>query len=377
MRHLSLAGLAVAIALSTAACHDSSTPILAPDDAAFARGGQAQAAVNISALSRNLYLGADIDRVLEDPVGGPALAFAELQRTDYPSRAVALAREIADRRPQLIGLQEAAHYDIGIVTPFGPVIVQQLPFLGILLLELGNLGLTYQVAVFAENIEVTLPLPFEIQGFPAFVTYRDGGAILVDPGVAVHNAGFKHYDVQVDLPGLGPNLRSFHWADVTVDAQRLLFVNTHLEIQRWAEFQEAQAAELLAFVAGYAGPVVMVGDFNSAANRNAPERARTATYAMVLGAGFDDLWLPHNGVTNNSGLTCCQESDLSNRPSELDQRIDFIFARDVDYWKGNRSAATRVEVFGDRPSDRFRTDAGYYLWPSDHAGVFGEIWAAR
>jgi hypothetical protein len=228
-------------------------------------------------------------------VGGPALAFAELQYTDYPSRAVALAREIADRRPQLIGLQEVAHYDIGIVTPFGPVIVQQLPFLGILLLELGKLGVTYNVAVFAGNLEVTLPLPFQIQGFPAFVTYRDGGAILVQPGVAVHDAGFKHYDVQVPLPGLGPNLRSFHWADVTVDAQRLLFVNTHLEVQRWAAFQEAQTAELLGFVAGYTGPVVMVGDFNSAANRNAPDRARTATYSMVLDAGFDDLWLPHNG----------------------------------------------------------------------------------
>jgi endonuclease/exonuclease/phosphatase family metal-dependent hydrolase len=376
MRTLSLAGLAFAMAL-TAACDAPPAQLLAPDDAAFARGGKAATAAPIRMLSRNLYLGADIDRVLSDPVGGPALAFQELMYTDYPSRAAVLAQEIASRRPQLVGLQEVANYDIFIAPGGVPMVVQSIPFLDILLMHLGALGMTYNVVVLAENIEVTLELPFEIEGFPASVTYTDSDAILVELGVQVHDSGDKHFDAQVMLPGIGPNLRSYQWADVTVEGERFLFVNTHLEVQGWAEVQELQTAELLAFVDDFGGPVFMVGDFNSAANRVAPARARTATYGMILDAGFDDLWLPHNGVVNNSGLTCCQASDLSNRPSALDQRIDFIFARDVAYWKGNRSAAAKLDVFGDRPSDRFLTDAGYYLWPSDHAGIFGEILLAN
>lgn len=372
---LSRLALTFVLLLALGACADdpASVPV-APDGAAFQRAGPHAAATPIRMLSRNLYLGADIDRVLEDPIGGAALAFAELMHTDYPSRAAVMAQEIAARRPHVVGLQEVSTYDIFIVTAMGPVVVQTIPFLPILLQNLAALGITYDVVEMAQNISVTLPLPFQIQGFDAFVTYRDGDAILAEPGVQVHDSDWKHFEAQVELPGIGPNLRSYQWADVTVQGQRFLLVNTHLEIQRWAEVQGLQTAELLAFVAGYDGSVFMLGDFNSAANRNAPERARTATYPMILGAGFDDLWLPHNGVSNNSGLTCCQASDLSNRPSDLDQRIDFIFARDVAYWRGSRSAAARLEVFGDRTSDRFRTEAGYYLWPSDHAGIAGEIW---
>jgi endonuclease/exonuclease/phosphatase family metal-dependent hydrolase len=380
MHHRMPVGVALALALllGMGACvDDPGSPILAPDDAALARGGPAAPSVPLRVLSRNLYLGADIDIVLDDPVGGPARAFAELMYTDYPSRAAVLAQEIASRRPQVIGLQEVSNYDIFIAPAGTPVVVQSIPFLDILLWHLGALGLAYDVVVVAQNIQVTLPLPFEINGFPAYVMYTDGDAILVEPGVQVHAADWEHFGAQVVLPGIGPNFRSFQWAELTVDGQRFLFVNTHLEIQRWGEVQELQTAELLDFVEDYDGPVLMLGDFNSAANRSAPDRARTATYGMILDAGFDDLWLPHNGVVNNSGLTCCQASDLSNRPSELDQRIDFIFARDVAYWQGNRSAAARLDVFGDRPSDRFLTEAGYYLWPSDHAGLFGEILIAH
>jgi endonuclease/exonuclease/phosphatase family metal-dependent hydrolase len=375
---LSRLALALALPLALAACVDDPTTVpLAPEDAAFSHAAGVATHTPLRLMSRNVYLGANINRVLEDPVNGPALAFAELMHTDYPSRAAVMAQEIASRAPHAIGLQEVATYDIFILPPGGRVVVQTIPFLGILLTNLAALGASYDVVEVAPNIEVTLPLPYQIMGFDAFVTYRDSDVILVAAGARIHASASMQFEAAVDLPGIGRTPRSYQWAEVTVEGERFLFVNTHLEVQSWAAVQELQTAELLALVTDYPGPVFMVGDFNSAANRNAPARARTATYAMVLAAGFDDLWLPHSGVADNSGVTCCQASDLSNRPSQLDERIDFIFARGVAYWNGSRAAAAKLDVFGDRPSDRFQTDAGYYLWPSDHAGLAGEIRVAR
>jgi endonuclease/exonuclease/phosphatase family metal-dependent hydrolase len=359
--------LALALLLGMGACvDDPSSPILAPDDAALARGGPVASSVPVRLLSRNMYLGGNIDHVLEDPVSGGATAWAEIMYTNYPERAAVMAAEILDRKPHLVGLQEVSRYLV-FAPDFSPL--GGFDYLDILMMYLAPHG--YEIVTRAQNFQAIIPMG------GLYVQYTDGDAILKLSGVDVHDADWKRFDVQVNLgdyvPGLGFNYRSFQWADVTVEGQRFLFVNTHMEVQRWAEVQLLQTEELLDFVDGTDLPVIMTGDFNSAANRNAEERAMTGTYAMILEAGFDDLWLPHNGVANNSGASCCQASDLSNPTSKLDERIDFIFARDVPYWKGNRSASARLQLLGHRPSDRFKTSLGYYLWPSDHAGLFGEI----
>jgi endonuclease/exonuclease/phosphatase family metal-dependent hydrolase len=358
--------LTLALLLGVGACGDNPTTV--PDSgAAFSRGAPAAAPAPVRVMSRNLYLGADIDHVLADPVGGGDIAWAEIMHTSYPERAVRIAGEILARMPHVVGLQEVSQYLVLDPTTFNPV--GGFDFLEILMAHLAGHG--YSVVTRATNFQAYIPMGGYI------VRYTDGDAILALAGVDVITTGWKHFEHQVDLneyvPGLGDNLRSFQWADLVAAGQRMLFVNTHLEIQMWGHVQVLQAAELLQFVDAWGGPVIMVGDFNSAANRNAPAQAQTATYAMVLGAGFNDLWLPHDGVANNSGPSCCQASDLSNRASQLDERIDFIFARDVPYWQGNRSAAAKLELFGHRPADRFPAAGGYDLWPSDHAGLFGEI----
>ena len=66
-------------------------------------------------------------------------------------------------------------------------------------------------------------------------------------------------------------------------------------------------------------------------------------------------------IPNAPGLTCCEQADLLNPRPTFDQRIDFIFGRDLPAG----AVPIRREVVGDRPGDR--TGAG--LWPSDHAGV--------
>lgn len=370
MRHRLHLVLPLALVLAAGACADDpGSALLSPDDAAHARGGQSAAPEPVRMLTRNLYLGADIDAVLADPIGGAAAAWAEVQHTNYPVRAGLLADEIAALRPHLIGLQEVTRYTV-FAADFTPI--QELDFLDVLLLHLGARGLEYEVVTRATNLSVFLPLG------DIFIQYTDGGAILKAPGVEVHEAGWRHFASQVVLPAPvnEPNLRSFHWADVTVDAQRFLFVNTHLEIQRWADEQVGQTAELLEFVDAWGGPVFMVGDFNSAANPGARPESRTPTYRMVLDAGFDDLWLRGHGRFTNAGLTCCHASDLSNPEPELDQRIDYIFGRNVPSGKGYAGGA-ELQVVGDESGDRFCLAPDYCLWPSDHAGVFGEVWMPR
>jgi endonuclease/exonuclease/phosphatase family metal-dependent hydrolase len=379
MRMLAGVALALALLLGMGACvDDPGQSILGPEGTSLARGGQGNAPTPVRMMSRNLYLGADIDHVLEDPVGGADIAWGEIVYTNYPARAAVLAGEIAARRPHLVGLQEVALYVMRDMNTFEPVFM--LDFLEILGAYLAAYGVPYQMVTRSPNFQAILPMG----GF--YVQYMDGDAILALAGaVEVRDAGWRHFSPanQVNLddyvPGLGYNFRGFTWADVTVDRQRLLFVNTHLEVQHWADVQERQTAELLGWVNGRRQPTFMVGDFNSAANPNAPERAKTGSYRMILDAGFDDLWLRGRGRFTNDGPTCCQLSNLTNPESVLDERIDFLFARNTPPQNGFAGGA-ELHIFGHLPSDRFLTTndlapelGAYLLWPSDHAGLYGEL----
>jgi endonuclease/exonuclease/phosphatase family metal-dependent hydrolase len=370
-RMLVRVALALALAFSTGACVDDLGPTNpAVDVINAAGGGDGGAPATVRMLSRNLYLGGDIDHVLFDPVSGPDIAWAEIQYTNFVERAPHLAAEILDRMPHLVGLQEVTRFVLRDPGTMSPVLT--LDWLDILMNWLGPAG--YVVVERGAHFHTYIPMG----GF--IVEYLDGDAIIARISkVHVHASGKQVFSLanQVNLgdyvPGLGYNLRGFQWADVSVDRSRFLFVNAHLEVQHWADIQEGQTAELLAFVNQKRMPTFMVGDFNSAANPNAPARAKTASYRMILDAGFDDLWLRGRGRFTNAGPTCCQASDLSNATSELDERLDILFARNTPNMKGYAGGAD-LHLFGHEPSDRFQTSHGYYLWPSDHAGLFGELW---
>lgn len=66
-------------------------------------------------MTRNIYVGGNVDRLIlpgGDPVEELLLTIAELQYTNFPERAVALAKEIKWWRPHLVGLQEVSLIDI-------------------------------------------------------------------------------------------------------------------------------------------------------------------------------------------------------------------------------------------------------------------------
>ncbi|MFD7257969.1 hypothetical protein [Streptomyces sp. NPDC059874] len=72
----------------------------------------AEPPATLRVLTRNLYLGADLAPVLaattqEALVGAVTTAYGNVRATNFPERAEALADEIADSDPHLVGLQEA------------------------------------------------------------------------------------------------------------------------------------------------------------------------------------------------------------------------------------------------------------------------------
>jgi endonuclease/exonuclease/phosphatase family metal-dependent hydrolase len=323
------------------------------------------AAEPITVLSRNMYLGANIDPLIDPQVPleeGLALALGQLYRTDFLTRVPRLAGEIAARMPHVVGLQEVSRYDM--ITGAG---VQTLDYLQLLMMYLAGMGADYEVAAYQPNVSLMLP------GIPPLlgITYTDGDAILVRGDVQWKDATSGHFANQVGLSVMGHdfwNLRGWNAVTVNLQGRWHRFVNAHLEIQAFRPYQEQQAAELIEMLRGEPLPIIMVGDFNSAANHDAPVESRTDSYHMFRNAGFADLWLrePHSV----GGLTCCQSADLTNATSEHDQRLDIVFVRDGRAGFGGRS---QVEVFGNEP---FAHPAGGWLWPSDHAGIFAALWHA-
>ena len=73
----------------------------------------------IKVMTRNLYLGADIFKVVDAAQKNPAAipyavadVFQTMQHTNFPERAKALADEIAMFEPDVVGLQEVSTYYI-------------------------------------------------------------------------------------------------------------------------------------------------------------------------------------------------------------------------------------------------------------------------
>lgn len=325
---------------------------------------------SLKVMTQNLYVGADVDPILgaQDPTLIPVLvaeAFATVVATDFPARAQAIADIIGRAQPHLIGLQEVSRIlvqspgDFLIGNP-QPATDVAFDFLEILMAALKSRGLDYRVVVEKTNADVELP-----SATGDDVRLIDADAILARGDVVTANPAAAHFAVNLIVPSPGPGLpdiavlRAWTAVDARVGHTTVRFVNTHLE--PFLEIvQLAQTAELLAIFGREIRPVVMVGDFNSAADGSG-----TASYGNIVASGYADAW--NLTFSRKSGLTCCQAADLRNAVSRLQTRIDLVFARDgLDAgFRGN----ARTIVVGDEP--RERTSSG--LWPSDHAGVVSTL----
>ena len=338
----------------------------------------APAAHGLRVMTYNLYLGTNLWGIMAaqtpaQALAAAALAYAELQQTNFPARAGKIADQIAKVRPDVIGLQEVAEWSVSApYTPPGapgaPFVVRY-DFLQLVLDSLGARGLNYAAASAEWTTDVAAPVPTAFSGgYPtafALVRFHDRDAILVRSGLQYSDPRQGVYAAFVPLPQLGAGIGLYRgWCSVLVtrDGRTFRFVNTHPEAES-DQINFLQVQELAGLLANVTDPVVWVGDFNSDANTQAP------SYSLAIAAGFTDLWAQAHprdpGLTNgpNDGVGALNaEGVLVPYPSiALDKRIDLILVRDPF----GAPSAVHAAIFGNQPTDR--TAAG--LWPSDHLTV--------
>jgi endonuclease/exonuclease/phosphatase family metal-dependent hydrolase len=330
------------------------------------RAGARGSSSSVVVMTRNLYVGADVDPIVE-AAADPDITLEEIMAlvddafqmmlfTNYLERAGAIADEILATNPDLIGLQEAS------LIQAGELVVD---FVAILLAQLQARQLDYAIASSVENTSVTVP-----RSETETVTLVDSDVILARSDVPTSNpVGVNYQTVLGPFDLLGQTLtvvRGFAAVDAEVDGRKFRFVNTHTESASDL-IRQAQIGELIQHLAGETLPVILVGDLNTDGYTREPG------YQMLMDAGYKDAWVRYAGY-KDLGFTSGHESDLQNETAaSFHHRIDLILATQLG-WAG-------VDIVGEEPEDRFEVTVevapgvfmSYYLWPSDHAGVVGQL----
>ena len=310
----------------------------------------------VKVMTRNLYLGADTNRIIFAAVLDPAsvpqavsAAWATVQATDFPARAKLIADEIEQTQPDLIGLQELTLWKKGTTTVYD--------FLTILEEELANRGLAYETVSIAKNFEGAVP---DATGTIISITDRDG--ILARKGTMTAHAASGNYPTETlvtfstSIPGLEQLVIKRGWAstEVKIQGRWFKFYTTHLEEEIFPDAQIAQADVFIGMLGADTLPVIATGDFNAGpeivANLGVP------TYTNLLAAGLVDSWATLE--PGSPGFSCCFDEGLTS--GELTTRIDLTFLQGP--LKPVASEQVGLSAF---------TPSG--LHPSDHAGFVTKI----
>jgi endonuclease/exonuclease/phosphatase family metal-dependent hydrolase len=337
-------------------------PVTAPDEVALGTG--ASRAERIVVLSRNLYVGANVDNVIlalvspdpSDDLPALSLAIQTLAQTDFPTRAAALAAEIERTRPHVVGLQELSKIDLDL-TGIGLPIVVHLNFIAELEKALKARGLPYGFAVLQHNMTAN-PIPG--------VSLADYDAMLYDRGrVQVRARRNGTYDMNIGpvAPGVAL-LRGWVMIEARIDGRSYTFASTHLEadlqgVPQIDLLRMVQIGELIRVLAPFPRAVVM-GDLNDVPN--------SPMYGALQYAGYVDLWAAFR--PGMDGFTCCHADDLSNPLPAMVKRIDYVFAR--GFANPEREFKPSARLIGIEPWEKV-PGPFYPLWMSDHAGVVGVL----
>jgi endonuclease/exonuclease/phosphatase family metal-dependent hydrolase len=364
---------------------------------ADAAGKKTSKGTKLTVMSRNLYLGADLTPALQANTVDQAIdrggdIVNQVHATKFPSvRAAAIAAEIKKRKPDLVGLQEAAWWRTGpvdLAAALGsPVATQTDPAGGDFLTDLlkavnqgsKKTGLRYVTAVVKPEFDFELPVNDNGSGSGLAgadhnerLTMRD--AILVRKGVGIkfknRTSGTYNTLLRESLAGGVRTVdvtRGWTAIDVNARGRSFHFVNTHLEAfdsqgsnttnqgtsLGKGDIRAAQATQLVGpgGAAKSKKPVILLGDMNSDDDTVQPNGDRNAYMALTAG-GFIERSTAHP-------LGCClNDPFLVGGPNSIND-----FDHQVDHVLTNKAKIRFVKGFVD---GRAPVNG---LYPSDHAAL--------
>ena len=365
----------------------------------------------IQVMIQNQYLGSDLTPVITAPpeqVNDRVIEALENVAASLPSeRLEKLSGLILKRSPHAVVLNEAFVYSCTNLAPDTPPDQgcgnQRIKgaFIDFLATTEANLGGGYETKARVQNFAIA-GLPFYIDGYWALLSVADRDAILVRADVAptatavplaltgcrasLEGCNYFPEPFTIDT-ALGPIAieRGFAAVDLMVEGDIYRVFGTHLEVRQLVPgpageptrvLQRIQAAQLVQTALGFpAAPgtrVLVLGDINSDPRDGSdplptPIGPLPPPYALIAGSGFTDAWTlrPGTDVAKGSplvGLSCCQAEDLSNRHSQLYERIDMIFSLETP------TRVRNARILGVKSADK-TWPPGLGLWPSDHASV--------
>lgn len=344
---------------------------------------------NVTVMSRNIYLGADLGPALRadsipEAIDGAGQIYNEIERTNFPERAVPLAREIDRANPDLIGLQEVALWREQIPSDGGneattglgqSATVVKYDFLKTLRSELRKRGARYKLVAKQKEFEGELPAdvdnnnatgtgPLAAFGadLDARLTMRD--VVLAKRKVKTKRIRMEQYENRFEANVGGvivPADRGWISLNARVGKAKFRFINTHLEAFGDPRIKRDQARELFA----KGGPlrtrkqVILVGDLNSGNLR------RHNIGDAGDGSDADQLAfeaLKRFGLEDRGAVQSCCDSVVNNPNYSFDHTVDHVLVRP-------KLKRLRSYVTGDDPSQV--TPSG--LRPSDHGGVVSKL----
>ena len=337
----------------------------------------------LTVMTQNLYLGADLQPIfaandLTTLIGAVTQTFAAAVATNIPARMEAVAKEIADRSPDLIGLQEAAIWRSQTPSDFSfpplpapNATTVEFDLLQLLLDGLAARGLHYTPVAIIQNVDAEAPAltPEGLCCRDIRLTDRDVILARTDlvGDLEILNPQAHNFAINLTVPFFGGTFtvpRGWASVDVRLKDTTLRFLTTHLETAS-PVIQVVQAIELLVGPANTLLPVVLVCDCNSSATGTGADV--TPTYADLIHAGFIDAWT--DAHPSKAGFTCCQVATLT-QPSAFTERIDLVLFRgEFSVPSANRIGAAPI----DRTPVVSPPEPPARLWPSDHAGVIATL----
>ncbi len=291
------------------------------------------------------------------------LTFAELQASNFQVRAELLAAQVAEIKPELVALQEAALWRFGPTPETATTVLFDL--LALFLSALDQEGVSYDVVAVNRLSDLAVP-GGQIEGA---LRFTDRNVVLVRSDLRpprFHLSNVHSRTFAAGLPFAGLTVTA-GWisADVHMGKKQFRFVTTHLQspvpgVPEATDVQVAQAEELLHDLRNLKLPVVLCGDFNSDANHGGFVDD-TPTVGILEAAGFEETW-PATHDDADPGLTwpLYLEDQFPAPPffapfSPI-ERIDLFFSKGLE-------AVSSDQVVVPAPGSPMPSFA------SDHAGV--------